>query len=209
MTAPVIQNFRGARALVCHAEDASRVKLAATLARLGLAVVVREPGSAEPHPTTIDVVFFDADEEPETVPEALDVPLVALIGVEAPSRLARVVRRRAAAYIVKPVRTTGVYTALVVAFSEHARRKAEAEEREAIARRLAGRRDLFRALLHVMRTDGLDEDAAFRHLRRESMRRRVPVEDLAREIVAALGEIGTAVADGHGPAEETVIKKRI
>jgi AmiR/NasT family two-component response regulator len=208
MTVTVVKNFRGARALVCHADDPSRVKLVATLARLGLEVILREPGSDEPRPAAVDIVFFDADEEPEAAPEPLDVPLVALIGVEAPSRLARVLRRRAAAYIIKPVRASGVYTALVVAFSEHARRKAEAEEREAVASRLAGRRDLFRALLHIMRSEGVDDDTAFRHLRRESMRRRLPVETVAREIVASLGEIGTVAPGGDGTAQEAINKQR-
>ena len=98
------------------------------------------------------------------------------------------VRRRAAAYIVKPVRSSGIYTALVVAFSEHARRKAEGEERAALARRLASRRHMIKAILTIMERDGLDDEAAFQSLRREAMRRRIPIEDVARQIVAEADE---------------------
>lgn len=185
MSAPVVRNFRGARALVCHADDGSRATLAEMLGRLGLEVTLYDPGSADPKPQADahDVIFFDADEGPDGGSDAPDVPLIALIGVEAPSRLARVVRRRAAAYIVKPVRSSGIYTALVVAFSEHARRKAEAEERAALGRRIASRRHMIKAILVLMRREGVDDEAAFQTLRRDAMRRRVPIEDLARLIV--------------------------
>ncbi|MCF3935477.1 ANTAR domain-containing protein [Acuticoccus sp. M5D2P5] len=184
MTPPVVRNFRGAHALVCHADDGGRATLAATLQQLGLEVTLCDPADgAKPPITNFDVVFFDADDGIDGAAEPLDIPLIALIGVEAPSRLARVVKRRAAAYIIKPVRSSGIYTALVVAFSEHARRKAEADERAALSRRLAGRRPIVKAILHLMRRDGLDDDAAFQSLRTDAMRRRVPVEDVARELI--------------------------
>ena len=207
MSAPVVRNFRGARALVCHADDGSRATLAETLRRLGLEVTLYDPASGGPKPPVDahDVVFFDADEGSDgsgSGSEAPDVPLIALIGVEAPSRLARVVRRRAAAYIVKPVRSSGIYTALVVAFSEHARRKAEGEERAALARRLASRRHMIKAILTIMERDGLDDEAAFQSLRREAMRRRIPIEDVARQIVAEADETDQS-------APETLNAKRM
>jgi len=195
VSAPVVRNFRGARALVCHADDGSRATLAETLLRLGLEVTLFDPASDAPRPSPDDhdVVFFDADEGADGTPsDPPDVPLIALIGVEAPSRLARVVKRRAAAYIVKPVRSSGIYTALVVAFSEHARRKAEAEERAALGRRLASRRHMIKAILAIMARDGTDDEAAFQTLRRDAMRRRIPIEDVARQIVAEADEIETA-----------------
>lgn len=195
MSSPVVRNFRGARALVCHVDDGSRATLAVALRRLGLEVTLHDPGVAEPRPPagTYDVLFFDADEGSDNAATGVDdVPLIALIGVEAPSRLARVVRRRAPAYIVKPVRSSGVYTALVVAFSEHARRKAEAAERAALARRLASRRHIIKAILAIMARDGEDDETAFQTLRRDAMRRRIPIEDVAREIVAEADETETA-----------------
>jgi hypothetical protein len=74
-----------------------------------------------------DVAFFDADQD-FTVPDA-DIPHIALIGMEAPSRLARVVRHRASSVLMKPVRATGVFTALFLAFNEHALRQREVIER--------------------------------------------------------------------------------
>lgn len=205
MRTPIVRNFRGARALICHGADTSRATLEESLARLGLEVTLYDPSSTEPKPPAgaHDVVFFDADEGSEGLAtDDVDVPLIALIGVEAPSRLARVVRKRAAAYIIKPVRSSGIYTALVVAFSEHVQRKAEAAERAALIERLGSRRYMIKAVLTIMRRDGHDEEAAFHSLRREAMRRRIPIEDVARDIVAGSQE------KNHS-APETLNAKRI
>lgn len=186
MSGSVVRNFRGARALVCHADDGSRAALAKTLARLGLEVTFHDPGLPDPKPAAdaYDVIFFDADarfEDASSDPPG--VPLIALIGVETPSQLARVVRRCATGYIVKPLRSSGIYTALVVAFAEDARRKAEAQERAVLVRRVNSRRHMIKAILLIMKRNGVDDEAAFQALRREAMRRRLPIEDVAQQIL--------------------------
>jgi AmiR/NasT family two-component response regulator len=185
VTGPVIQNFRGARALIVHRDDANRETLAVTLRRLGLLVAAVEPGAgAGPGIEGCDVVFFDADEGLGGVfgeappPEAA---YVAMIGVEAPGRLARVVRQRCCGHLMKPIRASGVFTALFLALNEFAQRRRDARERSAMAERLAGRRTVSKAVMRTMRERGVDEDEAYRLLRRESMRRRITVEALARE----------------------------
>lgn len=191
---PVIQNFRGQRALVALAADANSTRLVATLARLGLEVETRDPSADENicDAGRCDVVFFDADEGPGSVfanASPPDTPLIALIGIEAPSHLARVVRQRAAAYIMKPVRASGVFTALFVAFNEHAYRRREAEERKLLDRRLAARRELVKAIVAMMNQYGIDDEDAYQRLRRESMRRRVAIDVVAREILAGPSEM--------------------
>ncbi len=194
MTERVLNNFRGARALVLHAEDPNRDTLARTLRRLGLyvATVAPEPDlPLAPYFEACDVLFFDADQPPP--PGAPDAPIpavphIALIGIEAPSRLARIVRHRCSGYLLKPVRPAGVFTALFMAFNEFALRQREAGERAALAERLHGRRHVTKAILRLIETEGIDDDEAFRRLRRESMRRRIPIERIAREIT-----------EGHDP----------
>ncbi|MBY0351887.1 ANTAR domain-containing protein [Tabrizicola sp.] len=168
-------NFRGARALILLQEESGAAVLVRTLERLGLQIT---DSSAE-----AEIVFVDADEEFSA--PARDIPVVALIGSEAPSRLGRVVRQRASACLMKPIRPTGIFTAVFVAFNEHAARQREAQEREALRRRAEGRRVVIKAILHLMAKQGLTDDEAYRELRLASMRRRMSVEEFAAETVAA------------------------
>lgn len=194
----VIQNFRGARALIVHPDDANRETLAVTLRRLGLLVALVEPGTETVSPgiEACDLVFFDADQGLGGVfgdaspPEAA---YVAMIGVETPGRLARVVRQRCCGYLMKPIRASGVFTALFMGVNEFAWRRRETREREAMAERLAGRRVVTKAVLRLMAEMGIDDEEAYRALRRESMCRRVSMEALARERLGEdPGEAGRA-----------------
>ena len=45
-----------------------------------------------------------------------DVPIIALIGTETPSRLKWLLDLQPASFLIKPLRSAGLYTALVVAF---------------------------------------------------------------------------------------------
>ncbi|SEA18178.1 ANTAR domain-containing response regulator [Rubrimonas cliftonensis] len=188
MKRAAIQNFRGYRALVLHREDASRDVLMSVLGKLGLAVEAVDPAAlTDAALPECDLILFDADDEIEALGgrDAADAPpTIALIGHEAPSRLARVVRRRCASHILKPVRSSGVFTAVYLAVNEHARRQREARETEAMRQRLAGRRVVTAAILRMVLDDGLDQDAAYERLRAEAMRRRIPVDEMARDYLA-------------------------
>lgn len=181
MTGAITQNFRGLHALVIHPDDANRAVLTGVLRKLGLAVTLHDgPDRAL---ADCDVLFVDADEglDAETDDADSTIPCVALIGTEAPSRLSRVVRRNCASHILKPIRSTGVYTALLLAVNEHERRRKVAREIEALRRRLAGRRIVTRAVLDLMRVHGIGQDTAYELLRVTAMNRRVPIDELARE----------------------------
>ena len=185
MSGGVIKNFRGLRARVIHAEDDNRARLAATLDKLGLEVTAVVPGA--PVDGDCDLVLFDADEGAGHAFGAdapPDLPCIALIGSEAPSRLARVVNQRAVSHILKPVRSAGVYTAVFLAVNEFRQRQRLQREAEVLRQRLAGRRVVTRAVVRLMRLCGIEEDAAYGWLRDEAMRRRIPIEDMARESLA-------------------------
>lgn len=191
MRRPLTSNFRGLQALVIHAEDINRDRLASVLGRLGLRVTLREPDAL---PTEglpdCDVMLVDADEDiagPYPAPDHRDVPLIALIGNEAPSRLARVVAHRCDSHILKPIRSTGVFTALILAVNGHAQRQRRERELEGLRQRLAGRRIVTKAVLRLMSATGLGEDAAYEALRQEAMNRRVPIEEVARSIIGTDG----------------------
>ncbi len=188
----VIQNFRGARALVVMAPGDDCDRLVVTLRRLGLLTGAVAPGDEEALAAAardgFDVLITDTDVGTgDLVPGGItvDAPVIAVIGVEAPSRLSRVVGGRAASHIVKPVRASGVFPALFIAFNEFARRRREREHAGRLETRLRQRRTVVKAVLAVIASRGVDDDEAFRLMRRESMRRRITIEALSEEIVAA------------------------
>lgn len=183
MTSPIRSNFRGARAWVALPDDQNREVLVRTLDRLGLSVSERGPDATDFVAGQQDVVFIDADQDFMVLDS--DVPHIALIGMEAPSRLARVVRHRAASVLMKPVRATGIFTALFLAFNEHAIRQRELLERDNLARRAEGRRTVIKAILKIMRDDGVSDDEAYRKMRLASMAKRISIEEFAAEILVA------------------------
>jgi AmiR/NasT family two-component response regulator len=183
MTTPVRSNFRGARAWVALPPDQNREVLARTLERLGLQVTERDPDATNFVAGSQDVVFVDSDQD--FIVLCSDLPHIALIGMEAPSRLGRVVRHRAASVLMKPVRATGVYTALFLAFNEHAVRQRELLDRENLSRRAEGRRVVVKAILKIMKNYDLSDDDAYREMRVASMARRISIEEFAAQIVAS------------------------
>ena len=81
-------------------------------------------------------------------------------------------------------------------------RRALAEERGALEERLRARRFVTKATLKVMRAQNVDDDEAFRRLRRESMSRRITVEALCEQIIASEAAIEDAedrTEDPSGP----------
>ncbi len=173
-------NFRGLRAAVVQRDDPNRRTLVSVLGKLGLEVATVEPGAAAL--PEADLVFFDADEGIDGLPAGDgELPHIALVGNEAPSRLARVVRMRCASHILKPIRGAGVFTAVLIAVNEHEQRQNTERRIEVLEHRMAGRRLVIKAVLHLMALCGIDEDAAYESLRLEAMERRVPIDQIARE----------------------------
>lgn len=184
----VLRNFRGLRALVLQGDVTGRDLLMRTLHKLGLEAEAMAPEAASRDTiAAADLIFVDADEgiDPilgeENLPER---PIIAIIGNEAPSRLSRVVRARAASHIQKPVRSSGVFTAVLLGINEHAERQRMTQEAAALRRRLSGRRTVVKAVLALMRRWGIDEDAAYQKLRSDAMRDRISVEDVAARVLA-------------------------
>ena len=178
-------NFTGRRAIVLHRPDQGIERLARQLVRLGLTVDVRwQPLGPD---EACDVVLVDADQGWNgLLPWEGDgpVPVVALLGSEAPGRIAWAMEAGALAVIAKPIAASAVYPALVMATALHA-------ERRSLAVRLAGleERIRMRPLVHagvraIMAARDLAEEDAYRLLRATAMRRRLTVEQVAADIVA-------------------------
>jgi AmiR/NasT family two-component response regulator len=122
VTRRLIQNFRGVNALVIHGEDRNRTVLTETLTRLGLKIHVADPSDAPAIRGALneaEIVVFDTDMA-EAVAlawtgERITVPVIAIVGLEAPGRLQRAFELEPSAVLYKPLRSTGIYSALFFA----------------------------------------------------------------------------------------------
>jgi len=192
MTRQLVQNFRGLCGVVLHGADRNRTVLTETLTRLGLKVDAADPldGAAVVRDAVkhAQLILFDADFV-ETVAlswvgEPVLVPVIAIVGLEAPGRLLRAFELEPTAVIHKPLRSTGIYSALFFAVNEHRRRQDLAQKVRELEDRHRSRRFVTRAIVQLMQTRGIDDDQAYRLLRKESMRRRLTIEEFAVQFLA-------------------------
>jgi AmiR/NasT family two-component response regulator len=161
------------------------------LSRLGMTISEHDPAEPPPPNQAVDVILMDADAIPIKSDQATlwkgNIPIIALIGTETPSRLKWLLDLQPASFLVKPLRSAGLYTALVVAFDSAQRRIDEAAHLEKLGDRVRSRRIVFAAVLQIMRAHDLSESGAFTLVRQTAMRHRMTIEQLSVEIVAAGG----------------------
>jgi AmiR/NasT family two-component response regulator len=178
---------------VVHVPDRNRAVIVETLTKLGLAVTALDPGDAKALQVLAagagaDVIFLDADiAEAPGLPAGVDlapVPLVVVIGIETPSRLHRAFELGPSAVLHKPIRSSGIYSALFFAMNEHRRLSEILERLRDMEGRRGARRFVHKALLQLMQEHGIDDDQAYSMLRKESMRLRLTVEELAMRMLA-------------------------
>jgi len=196
MSRPV-QNFRGRHALVLHPADQNRTVLENTLVRLGLGVTSIDSTTGEPMPSMrerVDLAFVDVDSGGSCATPwgPGDIPLVAIIGHESPSRLQQAFELLPSAFLLKPVRPNGVYTAIFFAINGYVRDRKQARVVACLEARHHARRLVMKAVLRLMERHGVDDDEAYRRLRKESMRLRVTVEDLSSRILGMDGATAPA-----------------
>jgi len=196
MSRQSMRSFRGLHALVELPSGRDRVVLANQLEILGLRVTVCEPPAPSPD-EGVDIVFFDADTgtmEGDGPGSEIARPAVALIGSETPSRLQVMLTRGPSAYLMKPIRSTGVYASLAIATHQFAMLQAMRCKLSAAEERLRSRRLLFSATLHIMKQAQIDEAEAFRRLRRAAMSRRRTLEAVSAEILAGAFPVSRVLA---------------
>lgn len=181
--------IRGRRAAVSIVDERDRAIVCRQFGRLGVEVLPFDIIAGAPHPPDCDILLIDDDYL--TVPGCIaasrsrDIPVVVLIGTETPSRLKLVIDCEPAAFLMKPLRSAGLYAALVVAF-DRAEDVREARARiEKLEQRVRSRRILLAAVLQVMASHDLDEPAAFALIRRCAMEQRKSIEQLGAEIVTS------------------------
>jgi AmiR/NasT family two-component response regulator len=180
-------SFTGRQAMILHRPDETTDRLARQLRVLGLRVS-QQWMRLDLKATPADLVLVDADAgwsgllpwEPGQSP----VPLIALLGSEAPGRIAWALDQGAKALIAKPVAASAVYPVLVMAARLHAEARAYAADRADLEERVKLRPLVHGAVQAIMGTQKIDEAAAYRCLQREAMRRRLALEQVAAGILA-------------------------
>jgi len=157
------------------------------LDRLGMTITNCDPDEAMAPNGAFDVIVIDADVIPARTNLSgagrSGVPVIALVGTETPSRLKGLLELEPSAFLVKPLRSAGLYSALVLAFDQARRRLDAARRLERLEERVRARRVVLAALLQVMRRHDLPEPEAFAWIRRAAMEQRTTIEQISVEIV--------------------------
>lgn len=172
--------LRGQCALILHPEDQSRRNLVTALNNLNIESCVNWPEidlDVPPH----HVMFFDVDRGHDgqfnwKKGEA-PCPLIAMIGSEAPGRIEWAMSHKASAYLLKPVQSAGVFSALTIAFNQYEQQREQAEQVDDLMMRLKARPLVLKAVLDEMLFNNIDDDAAFKIIRTKSMQRQLSVEE--------------------------------
>jgi AmiR/NasT family two-component response regulator len=196
MTARLLQNFKGGRALIVTARGGREATLESTLTKLGVTTEYPDivGGRALIDVASLqverDILFVDGDLEGALAIEVNPasrlppVPVIGLVGVEAPSRLKALVNLGATSFLRKPVHGGAVYTSLFMGINQFLLRSDMYARLQDLELRRRGRRSVIRAIILVMQQNGLDEDGAYSQLRRESMRARQNLELFCEEFLS-------------------------
>lgn len=183
-----LPNFRGRQALVLHRADSNSEILVRQLKSLGLTVRRKWPAD-DVTAAGIDVIFFDADLGYDGLfawpANQAPIPLIAVMGSEAPGRIEWTLSQGPSAYLIKPIGSTGVFSALAIAFRTFETQQQLQGSLADLTRRVEARPVLFKAILIVMEGFGLDESEAYQLLRTQSMKHRVSIEELSNLIVGS------------------------
>lgn len=178
-------NFTGWRATILHREDNTTERLTRQLKLIGFQVRVQwQPLDAADLP---DIILVDADQgwdgllpwSGENAPR----PLVALLSSEAPGRIAWAMEQGAGSIIAKPLASSAVYPALVMALGIHRERKAVIDKMKHLEERVRLRPLVHAAVERIIAVRKVDEELAYTILRNCAMQRRMPMEQVAASIL--------------------------
>lgn len=186
MTGIRTENLGGALAWILHRPHPSVQGLIRQLGVIGLDVHEAWP-ELPSEAIGANFIFYDADmghdEQFPWLPGQSPMPMIALIGSEAPGRLKWAMEMGAHAQLLKPMSDKGVYAALLVARSNFERNKASEAVVAQLQDRLSARQTIVRAVM-IFVTRGKTEAEAYDLLRQTAMAWRVTIEIAAERLVA-------------------------
>jgi AmiR/NasT family two-component response regulator len=183
-----VQNFRQRRALLLSEDPRATETLLTMVTRLGMAFEPLSPARGE-FRTTLkaataqrDVLFIDGDLNlfPEmaqsTESDLPQIPVIGLVGIEAPSRLRTLMQFGATAFLSKPIHSGAIFSALYLAINTFEQTLDLRLSIQELERRRRYRRHVIKAVTMVMKSHSLDDEGAFALLRKEAMRARLSLE---------------------------------
>lgn len=172
-------------AAILHREHPSVDALRRQLELLHIKVTVTWP-RIDADDTGYDVVFFDADMGHEGQfpwPHGFaPMPLIALIGSEAPGRIEWALAQGSNAHLLKPIGSTGAYSALLIAAHAYQFGRNQAGDIRALEERLRQRPLVVRAILKLMQEERLDEANAWKRMRKMAMSLGMTIEETAETV---------------------------
>ncbi|MFP5078498.1 ANTAR domain-containing response regulator [Rhizobium sp. YIM 134829] len=185
MSRPSRPLLAGWRALLLHRPHPSADALTRQLELLQIRVTVLWPQVDEAD-LPADVLFFDADMGHDGQfpwpPGFAPMPMIALIGSETPGRIEWAMTQGSNAHLLKPIGSTGAYSALLIAHRAYQQVCSQADEVRALEERLRQRPIVVHAILHLMTTRRLGETEAWKQLRSLAMDWGMTIEDAAEAI---------------------------
>ena len=185
MNRPSSFSLRGRRALVAIKDERDLSIVRRQFERLGIDIFTWGPGGpleCQPDVALIDDEFLPLASPARGLPGRC--PVIALLGTETPSRLKLVLELDPASFLVKPLRSAGIYAALVMAFERTERTNELKQQVAKLEDRLRSRRVVLAGVLQVMHSHSVAEPAAFALIRRTAMEQRKTIEQMSAEIAA-------------------------
>jgi response regulator NasT len=141
--------------------------------------------------TDIKMPDMDGIEAARQVYQDGPIPVILVSGYHDAESIARAQENHVLAYLVKPIHDTDLTTAIAIAISRfdefQTLRQEAADQRQA----LADRKVIEQAKGILMRRAGLDEENAFRRLRKLSMDQNRKLVEIAHMILTAEKALGT------------------
>jgi AmiR/NasT family two-component response regulator len=197
-----MQNFSGLHATVVSTDDNPAQSLAVTLNRLGIVVSLSGTEFAPGRllDSERDLLFVDGDLDLSCLIGSIEdfglsrVPIVGLLGIEAPGRLRALMTLGATAFLRKPVHGASVFSAIFLGVNAHRQRRQMEGQLVEHDRRRRGRRFVVKAVLAMMQQQNIDDDQAYEVLRRGAMRARSNIEDFCE---SWLGERAVDAGASH------------
>ncbi|MCF1463129.1 ANTAR domain-containing protein [Agrobacterium vitis] len=179
---PLLANWH---AIILHRPHPSVDALQRQLELLHIRVTVAWPQLDESH-AGANIVFFDADmghdgQFPWPAGFA-PMPMIALIGSETPGRIEWALSQGSNAHLLKPVGSTGAYSALLIAAHAYQAARSQADDIRSLENRVRQRPVVVHAVLELLRQGACTEAEAWRRLRMVAMDWGMTIEDAAEAI---------------------------
>jgi len=193
----LFEDLRSIQVALVYPPGDDRDLLAAQLRRIGCQTQVFWPFPATV--PQVDVVFFAlAQGQYESAlwsASEVGATLIALSEYETPTTLKQLLKSQAHGVLIKPFRSAGILSTLVLARSAKQYQDRQQHKIAKLEDTLRSRRLIERATRLLMEREQLDEPAAYAHLRSQATRLRVSVAEVAAMLVEAsdtLAKLGLA-----------------